>query len=406
MALEDSFHVTLIDLKDYFEFTPSRLRTLVEPKHSSLIQVQYSKFLFHTNVVEDKVTFISTDFVQTQTNRVIDYDYLIICTGSRQRDPYFPTLSELQKMGPNHIPPEHAFHRTPSDIASGRPALPPAEVQITMPSPLVHRHTPRGPAVILTARADHLHQYHDIVAAAKRVLIVGGGTVGVELAAEIVEKFKTKEVCIVHCRPKLMDRSPSNARSYAETFFLRNGVTLLLNDRVEGHEGQLWKTKNGVFVEADVAFICTGNQPNTEMLQNAHFHKYINEKNGLVRVNEYLQLQDHPNIFVAGDLTDIPQYEEKLCQTAGREVNLVVRNIFRRERHQELVKYDPTDCPMCVSLGKYDGILTYKGFTLTGFVPAAVKEFIEWKELVFYWEMRRYGGMPSVELHHPQAFAV
>lgn len=34
-ALEDCFRVTLVDNKDYFEFTPSVLRTIVEPNHGT-----------------------------------------------------------------------------------------------------------------------------------------------------------------------------------------------------------------------------------------------------------------------------------------------------------------------------------------------------------------------------------
>jgi hypothetical protein len=34
--LEDHFHVSIIDNKDYFEFTPSVLRTIVEPHHIQL----------------------------------------------------------------------------------------------------------------------------------------------------------------------------------------------------------------------------------------------------------------------------------------------------------------------------------------------------------------------------------
>jgi NADH dehydrogenase FAD-containing subunit len=35
-ALEDCFRVTLVDNKDYFEFTPSVLRTIVEPNHGTV----------------------------------------------------------------------------------------------------------------------------------------------------------------------------------------------------------------------------------------------------------------------------------------------------------------------------------------------------------------------------------
>jgi len=404
MSLEREFDTTLIDMKDYFEFTPSRLRTMVEPKHSKVIQVKHSKFLHHTTILEDKVDLVATEFVKTASNNIVEYDYLVICAGSRTRDVTFPSFSELAQHGPNApgVRDGAALHRHGgyADVINANPGVhlsssPTMPAPVLASSPLPPKPSQPGPAVILTARAEHFHQFYDVVARAKRVLIVGGGTVGVELAAEILEHFKAKELFLVHCRPQLLDRSSLLARRHAESFFVNNGVTLLLNDRLVGHEGTLWKTKNGIFVEADLCLVCTGQQPNSEMLMNATFHQYVNESNGLVKVNEHLQLQDHPNVFVAGDLTDIPEEEEKLCQTAGHEINVVISNIRRRERHQELIKYTPSACPMVVSLGKYDGIFTYRGWTLIGLIPAAMKEFIEWKELVFYWDWSKWapGGV-------------
>lgn len=43
--LEDFFDLTLIDTKDYFEFTPSVLRTIVEPNHISSIQIYHNQYL-------------------------------------------------------------------------------------------------------------------------------------------------------------------------------------------------------------------------------------------------------------------------------------------------------------------------------------------------------------------------
>ncbi len=39
-SLESSYHVTLVDSKNYFEFTPSVLRVMVEPNHVNNIQVR------------------------------------------------------------------------------------------------------------------------------------------------------------------------------------------------------------------------------------------------------------------------------------------------------------------------------------------------------------------------------
>ena len=43
--LEKDFDVTLIDTKDYFEFTPGILRTIVFPKHMKRIQVLHTHYL-------------------------------------------------------------------------------------------------------------------------------------------------------------------------------------------------------------------------------------------------------------------------------------------------------------------------------------------------------------------------
>src|SRR3989338_3462411 len=79
--LEKDFDVILIDTKDYFEFTPGILRTIVEPKHIKKIQVLHSHYLHKTNVIVGEVKNIGKDFVKIK-RRKISFDYLIICAGS------------------------------------------------------------------------------------------------------------------------------------------------------------------------------------------------------------------------------------------------------------------------------------------------------------------------------------
>jgi len=221
------------------------------------------------------------------------------------------------------------------------------------------------------------------------VLIIGGGIVGVELAGEIVERFKDKQVTIVHSGSNLMPRSPERAIRYTEDFFVRNGTTLIFKDKVTQQEGNRFITQNGQVIEADIAFLCTGNVPNTDFLKNQFFSDSLNSY-GFVKVNPFMQLERYANIYVAGDLTDIPEEEEKLCQTAAAEVQTVISNIRLSELGLPLSRYIAGKCPILISLGKYDGILTYRGFTYTGFVPAAMKEFVEWKEMVHYWNLEHF----------------
>ena len=84
--LEDSFAVTLIDAKDYFEFTPSILRTLIEPGHYKKIEVLHRRYLHQAQVVDEIVESFDSQAVVTKTKKY-PYDYLIIATGSRYNLP-------------------------------------------------------------------------------------------------------------------------------------------------------------------------------------------------------------------------------------------------------------------------------------------------------------------------------
>ncbi len=79
-----------------------------------------------------------------------------------------------------------------------------------------------------------------------------------------------------------------------------------------------------------------------------------------------------------------------LTLTAAEEVRVVIENIKNMERKNTLVRYSPSKLPMLISLGKYDGIFTYRGYSFGGFIPAAMKEFVEWKEMVYYWQWNRF----------------
>jgi len=179
-------------------------------------------------------------------------------------------------------------------------------------------------------------------------------------------------------------------------------VSIVVGERIVEQTGVYFKSDVGTIHEADIAFICTGNIPNSEILKPG-FPEHLN-RFGFVKVNEHLQLTGFYNIFVAGDLTDIPEEEEKLCQTAFEEIKVVISNIKNQESGKPLTKYVPTPCPMLISLGRHDGILTYRGYTMTGFLPAVMKEFVEWKEMVWYWDWHHFKMMiKSVTSRNPVA---
>ncbi len=366
--LEKEFAVMLIDTKDYFEFTPSVLRVLVEPNCLKKIEAPHTAYLKKAVIVRSKVTAVSTSEVFTggklSERKRYPFDYLVIASGSRYNAPI----------------------KSSQDIA-------------------------------IAARGEELKDYAQRLEKAQSVLIIGGGVVGTELAAEIAEKFPDKKITIVHAQAELLERNPSKARKYAEKFLRQRGVEIIFKERVLGvkesgikRNGQEKKEKRGkvepeVFVtdkkrkiSAEIAFFCTGIMPNSEFMKKREEDgkedigkKTVDEK-GFIQVNEFLQVVSTNNTFAVGDVNDIK--EEKTAQSAEKQAEIVVQNLRAMVSGKEpatLKKYVVKPRPMVISLGKWKGIFVHKNVVWAGILPAVMKKIIEFRT------MRKYGSKEGLK---------
>jgi len=160
--LQKKFDVTLIDSKNYFEFTPGILRTIIEPNHIKKIQVLHTRYLKYAKVITNTVKEIKNNKVILKNNKQIYFDYLVIASGSKYKSP----IKEQN--------------------------------------------------VLLATRAQHLAKNHKKLRLAKNVLIVGGGLAGVELATEITGKYKEKNITIIQSPNTIMIRNKKKSIKYAE----------------------------------------------------------------------------------------------------------------------------------------------------------------------------------------------
>lgn len=101
-GLQQFFQVTMVDTKEFFEFTPSVLRTIVEPERLQRIQVEHAEYLDQTELVVGKVcsldratkeVFITRNLEQEVHHEgdhslSIPYDTLVICSGSYYHTPF------------------------------------------------------------------------------------------------------------------------------------------------------------------------------------------------------------------------------------------------------------------------------------------------------------------------------
>lgn len=95
-------------------------------------------------------------------------------------------------------------------------------------------------------------------------------------------------------------------------------------------------------------------------------------------------------MFAVGDAVHMPG-EEKLAQNAEIHARLAARNVLAAidaETSGEtasLVTYTSRERMVVISLGPYDGVFLWGPVCLTGFIPAVLKEAVEWKTLCRYW---------------------
>jgi NADH dehydrogenase FAD-containing subunit len=324
--LQKKYAVTLIDTKEYYEFTPAILRTIIEPEHIKKIQVIHTHYLPYATFIRDSVRTVQEHELTLKSRKKIPFDYLAICSGSSYNVP----IKEQN--------------------------------------------------VIRTDRAHHLYQYHEKLEHAKHVVIVGGGLVGVELAAEISCAYPTKKVTIIHSHEHLMQRNHPKSIAYATSFLTNRNVSLIYQDRVVAqNKGNVVTAKRKSF-PADLVFLCTGIKPNATFM-NKYFSEKIDEKDH-IKVNASLQMEDSPHIFVAGDVSN--RKEEKTAQNAEKEGCAIAENIVALDQGKPLKTYISRKRPMVISLGKWHGIFEYKNFVWTGFIPGIMKCMIEWKTMRKY----------------------
>lgn len=137
--------------------------------------------------------------------------------------------------------------------------------------------------------------------AAGKVMIVGGGLLGIELAASLREM--DIDVAVIQRTSKLMDRQLDALGSQLLFEELTDrGIEILYNDEIERFTGlnklDGIRLKSGRHVACQAVVMSIGTVPNIELARASH----LLCKRGVV-VNEYLQTSD-PDIFAIGEIAE------------------------------------------------------------------------------------------------------
>jgi NADPH-dependent 2,4-dienoyl-CoA reductase/sulfur reductase-like enzyme len=140
------------------------------------------------------------------------------------------------------------------------------------------------------------------LAAGTRLCVIGGGVIGLEVAASARRLGAT--VTVIEAAPALLGRvAPAAIGEWMAEQHRANGVELLLADAVEGLEhgadGTIVRTRNGCIVVADVVVAGIGIEPNVELLAGTG----VDISDGVL-VDAWGRSAD-PRIFAVGDVARV-----------------------------------------------------------------------------------------------------
>ncbi len=323
--VQKDFDVTLIDSKEYFEFTPSILKSIINPQNLKSIQIHHKDYLKSNEFILGNVSEVNKNYVVAGKKK-LEFDYLIIASGSKYNDPI------------------------------------------------------KDPKIFIPQRGKEISEFSERIKEAKSILIVGGGLVGVELCAEIATRYGKKKITLIDAGNEILPRNNEKTRKCAHHFLEAKGVEIIGNEKVINSKRDVFLTDKKRKIKADLVFMCTGIKSNSEfMIKN--FKNKLNEKSQ-IKTNKFLQLDGIENIFVGGDVTNIA--EEKTAQNSEEHAKIIIGNIRRLEKNADLKEYKTESRAFVISLGKSNGIFEYGNFSLFGFIPALMKKIIEIKTMWRY----------------------
>ncbi len=343
-SLDAVADVVLVEPKDDFVHNVASLRALADPAWLDRIYLPYAGLLRRGRVARGRVVKADAGRVVLDSGEVLHPDYLVLASGSGYP---FPAKSDLDRTAEAH-----------------------ARVRAT----------------------------HAALAAAGRVLLVGAGPVGIELAGEIKAAWPGKQVTLVDVAGDVLgERYRADLKSELRRQLTGLGVDLLLGSPLRDEPptvpGELRTfivtTQAGTEVTADLWFRCYGVSPVSDYLAGGL--AAARRADGFVEVTPTLQVAGQDRVFALGDVSTADV--NKGAGAAARQAPVVVANITAMIAGEAnlagstdlagttgLARYEPAPPAIIVPIGPEGGAGQRPG--TEDLVPAAVVAELKGRDMM------------------------
>jgi NADH dehydrogenase FAD-containing subunit len=311
-ALDESHDVVLVEPKDAFMHNIAALRALVDPTWLPKIFLPYEGLLTNGRVVRDRAVVVDPRRVVTASGEEISADYVVLATGSKYP---FPAKTDL-------VDTHHA--------------------------------------------QEQVRRAHQALTQADRVLLVGAGPVGIELAGEIRHVWPEKSIVLLDVADEVLG-GPYKAELKAELRrqLLETRVELILGSPLRQapptEPGELGTftlaTEAGTEITSDIWFRCYGVVPNSDYL--AGTLATARGADGFIEVGPTLQVAGQTTVFAVGDVSTA---DAKMAGFAAREAATVADNINAlTQGRPDLTHYESMGVAIAVPIGPTGGAGQFPG---------------------------------------------
>ncbi|MRH91977.1 oxidoreductase [Nocardia sp. SYP-A9097] len=215
-----------------------------------------------------------------------------------------------------------------------------------------------------------------------RVAVVGGGSTGIETAAELAEARPDLDIHLVSSEDPGAWLSPK-AHNHIRKTLDRLGVRVHAGEKVAAVTATGLELVDGTHLPAETVLWATGFAVPAVAARSG----LAVDARGRILVDAELRSRSHPEIYVAGDSAVMPgpggREMRMACATAQPSGKYAAAALTARLAGKEPAPNNARYIAQCISLGRHDGVFqrvhaddSLAGTVLTGRTAAWVKERI------------------------------
>ena len=213
--------------------------------------------------------------------------------------------------------------------------------------------------------------------------IIGGGPTGIEIAGALIElirgplikdfsdlDFKEVRIILIEATDNLLPGFPESCRDYSNSRLRQMGIEIHVESPVTQITRDSIQLKNGEVIATQTVVWVAGVRGES-LAQNAGLELTQNER---VKVLPTLQVLDHPEIYVIGDLAyfeDNGKPLQMMAPVAIQQATMAAHNIRMQIQGKSPEPFHYQDPGVMVIIGRNTAIALVKNRTFTGF-PAWV----------------------------------